>query len=259
MVKIALQCAVALLLLSIPVALEAADARSLLPGLTPLKKELVTAEADLLTAGSAVTGEKPALEADLAAAAKKEADIKTDHDGKHEAGTPDFEKWNAVYVEAVAEKERIAAKIQAIDRAYADAQEVKNAVVLRRQQLVAEILSAFKPHNPCAQKLTQAATDEALALCGRVDFDGADPNLPPLDLSTARPPNSAASNSGVVADEGTPEEQARKRQAVDALVRASTTTQTRTVTVVPPPPGAPAAKPSLSDALIELLRRLGRK
>lgn len=246
------------MLLSIPVALKAGDVPALLQGLAPLAKESVTADANLLAAGSAVTGQKPGLEAALAVAAKEEADIKIAHDGKHEKGTPEFETWNNLYLAALSEKNKIAAQIQAIDQAYTDAQERKKAIVLRRQQLVAKIMSAFKSHNTCAQKLTQDATDEALALCGRVDFDGADPNLPPLDPST-RPPNSAAPNSAVVVDEGTPEEQARKRARVDALVRASSATQTKAVTVVPPSPGKVAAEPSLSDRLKEFLRTLGKK
>jgi len=259
MIKTALKCAAVLMLLSIPVALEAADIPALVHGLAPLTKEMGAADANLLTAGSALTSQKPGLEAALAVAAKEEADIRTAHDGKHEQGTAEFDTWNNLYIAAVNEKNRIAAQIKDMDQAYADAQEEKTAIALRRQELAREIISALiEARHPCATTLTQDSTDEALALCAAVDFDGADPNLPPLDPSI-RPPNAAVPNSSIVVDEGTPEEQARKRERVNALVRASSATQTGAVTVVPPAPGQPAPEPSLTDRLKEFLRKLGKK
>jgi hypothetical protein len=267
MIKTLLKWASLLMLLSIPVplhALQAGNASSLIQGLAPLSDEMVDADAALLQAGSARSGQMPGLKAALAAAASEENDIRNNHNNQHPEGSSELQKWNSLYIAAVKRKNSIAAQIQKMDQAYADAQKRKQAVVLKRQELVHAILSAFiQSHNTCAQTLTINASDEALAACGRVDFDGADPNLPPLDPSQIRRDTyfkGSVSSGGAVFDDSTPEQRAHKQRRIDAMVKASSASDTATVTtVVPPVPGAPAPEPSLSDRLKELLRNLGKR
>jgi hypothetical protein len=252
-----------LMLLAIPVALHA-QVPTLIQGLTPLRQEAAEADADLLRVATARTNQMPGLKTALAAAAKEESDIRAAHDNKHEKGTAEFDKWNSLYLAAASRKNSIAERIQAMDQAYADAQKRKQAVVLKRQQLVREILSALiQSHNTCAQTLTIDASDEALAACGRVDFDGANKNLPPLQESQIKRDSyfkGSPSSPAPVFDDSTPELRARKQRQIEAMVRTSSASATATVTtVVPPAPGAPAPEPSLSERLKEFLRTLGKK
>src|SRR5688572_7501871 len=103
MIKTIAKWAALLMLFSIPVplhALQAGNASTLIQGLAPLSDEIVDADAALLQAGSARSGQMPGLKAALAAAANEESDIRNNHNNQHPQGSAEFQKWNSLYIAA---------------------------------------------------------------------------------------------------------------------------------------------------------------
>jgi hypothetical protein len=249
-----------LLLMACAWSASAQDLPALLQGLTALQSRKTTTDEALKIAQAKRDAEAPSLRAEQVVSDEKKSDIYANHNNVHETGSSEFLYWNAKYSEASAESARLANEIARLEKAVADLMTTKEQIALERQQKVRAIIDLLRARGAaCANALSEDSSDDLIAHCGQVDFDGQARRLPTVEsLGIEQDKYFKGDPSVVELDSDNAQAAAAKRRRIAELIRISSATHsTRPVVVTPPSPGTSGTiEPSLSDRLIRFLKGL---